>query len=219
MRRTRVKICGVTRAEDAALAATLGADAVGVVFAVSPRQVTPEQARLVLDAAGGFVSRVGVFADQELSWIRDVAAHCRLDWVQLCGGEPPEFARAVSARVVRVIHVRDEADITAAQDYPADAFALDAAPRGHQMGGTGHTFDWNAAACLPWPRHRVVVAGGLTAENVGDVIARLMPGCVDVSSGVEAEPGVKDAARIDAFIAGVQRADAQLRPLTAPRPD
>lgn len=209
MRRTRVKICGLTRRRDAARAAALGADAIGVVFAASPRQITPEQARQVLDAAGGFVNRVGVFADHELSYIRDVVDHCRLDLVQLCGSEPPELARGVRVRVLRTVHVRGDADIAAAEHYPADVFLLDAPPHGNRLGGTGRTFDWSTAAALPWPRHRVIVAGGLDADNVGDVIERLRPGGVDVSSGVESAPGIKDAARLEAFIAAVDRADAR----------
>lgn len=209
MSRTRVKICGLTRPADAALAAAFGVDAVGVVFAASPRRITPEQARQVLDAAGGFVSRVGVFADQELSFIQDVVAYCRLDWVQLCGGEPADLARATTVRVLRAVHVQSDSDIAAAGQYPADAFLLDAPPAGEQRGGTGRTFDWSAAAVLPWPRHRVVVAGGLDAVNVGEVIARLRPGGVDVSSGVESAPGLKDASRVEAFMAAVARADAE----------
>lgn len=209
MSRTRVKICGLTRRRDAARAAALGADAIGVVFAASPRRITPEQARRVLDAANGFVNRVGVFADQELSYIRDVVDHCRLDIVQLCGTEPPDVAQQVGVRVLRAVHVHSRADIAAAEHYPADVFLLDAPAHGNQLGGTGRSFDWSTAVALPWSRHRVIVAGGLDAGNVGAVIERLRPGAVDVSSGVESAPGIKDAARIEAFIAAVHRADAR----------
>jgi phosphoribosylanthranilate isomerase len=209
VRRTRVKICGLTRRRDAARAAVLGADAIGVVFAASPRRITPEQARQVLDAADGLVNRVGVFADQELSYIREVVDHCRLDLVQLCGSESPELARGVRVRVLRTVHVRRDTDISAAEHYPADVFLLDAPAHGNRLGGTGRTFDWSTAAVLPWPRDRVIVAGGLDAGNVGDVIERLRPGGVDVSSGVESAPGIKDAARLEAFIAAVHRADTR----------
>jgi phosphoribosylanthranilate isomerase len=205
--RTRVKICGLTRPADAERAAAAGADAIGVVFAASVRRITPAQAIHVFEAAPAGAARVGVFADQPLPVVIDIAAQCGLDWVQLCGDEPAAFAAALPLPVLRSVHVHAQHDIEAARGYPAAAFLLDAPRRRHLRGGTGTVFDWSLAAVLPWPRGRVVAAGGLDADNVGAAIAQLRPGAVDVASGVEAAPGIKDVGRLEAFIAAVRRAD------------
>ncbi|MFO7769386.1 MAG: phosphoribosylanthranilate isomerase [bacterium] len=213
--RTRVKICGITRPEDAEAAVCLGADGVGVVFARSPRNVTIQQAKEVLDAAPNYVNRVGVFADQDGSFIWDAVLGCRLDWVQLSGSEPPELPEGLPARVMKTVHVAAAEDLEALAGYPGDAFLLDSPPLpSGRMGGTGRTFDWDLARSLPWPRERVVVAGGLSDENVGEVIRLLRPGGVDVSSGVESRPGVKDPERLRAFFRAVERADGEVRERT-----
>jgi phosphoribosylanthranilate isomerase len=209
--RTRIKVCGLTRAEDAARAMEAGADALGVVFAESPRQVDLEQAKAVLGSTPGYIRRVGVFADQPIELIREAVAALRLDWVQLSGSEPAELARSVESNVVKAIHVTDEGELQNNKDYPAHAFLLDSPPLDGQMGGTGRTFDWSKAGVLPWPLDRVIVAGGLTPDNVGLAIRQLRPGGVDVSSGVESEPGVKDASMIEAFVAAVREADRRIR--------
>jgi phosphoribosylanthranilate isomerase len=209
--KTRVKICGLTRPEDAASAVELGADAVGVVFAASPRQVEVAQAVRVLENVPSYVQRVGVFADQPAELIREAVQMCRLDWVQLSGDESPELASSIDAPIMKAIHVRDAGDVEMRRGYPADAFLLDAPPIDGQMGGTGSAFDWSKAEDLPWPLRQVVVAGGLDAGNVGLAIERLRPGGVDVSSGVESSPGVKDAEKIEAFVLAVREADRRLR--------
>jgi phosphoribosylanthranilate isomerase len=136
---------------------------------------------------------------------------CRLDWVQLSGREPAELAAAVSGRIIKAVHVSGPHDLIAVADYPADAFLLDAPTPGDQMGGTGKAFDWSAAEKLPWPRSRVIVAGGLTPDNVGSAIERLRPGGVDVSSGVETGPGEKSPEKMETFLAAVSEADNRLR--------
>jgi len=209
--RTRVKICGITRQEDARSASVLGADAIGVVFAASPRRVDPQAAPDLLQAAGPSVARVGVFADQPLGLIREVARAVRLDWVQLSGSEPRETAAGIDVSVIKAVHVERPEDIEVHSSYPADCFLLDAPTVGGRLGGTGMPFAWELGERLPWDRRRVIVAGGLTAENVGVVIDRLHPAAVDVSSGVEAEPGIKDPAKIEAFIAAVAAADDRRR--------
>lgn len=218
MKRTRVKFCGMMRAEDAAAAAELGADAIGVVFATSPRQVSIEQAAAICQAAGAFVTRVGVFAGQDASFIAEAVAACRLDWVQLAGAVDDDAIAELRAhaRVVRTVHFSGTGDITAAAAGLADAYLLDAPPVGEVMGGNGRPFDWGAVEFLPWPRERVVVAGGLTAENVDAAIRRFRPGAVDVSSGIERGIGIKDGARMRAFLAAVRLADGML-PRAAPR--
>ena len=209
--RTRVKVCGLTRAEDAARAVEVGADALGVVFADSPRQVDVKQACGVLEATPDYVQRVGVFADQPIELIREAITECRLDWIQLSGNESADLARSISLPVIKAIHVSEAYDLEKGKDYPADVYLLDAPPVEGRMGGTGAIFDWSKADGLPWPHRMIVMAGGLTPDNVGLAIKRLRPGGVDVSSGVESKPGVKDASKIEAFIAAVREADRRIR--------
>lgn len=208
---TRVKICGLTRAKDAEFAARHGADALGVVFASGPRQLDVALAVEVLALAPAHVQRVGVFADHALEFIDEATERCQLDWVQLHGHESAELAVALPAKVIKAVRVTGAADLERARDYPADAFLLDAPAANGRLGGTGEVFDWAEAEQLPWPRSKVIVAGGLNPENVGAAIERLRPGGVDVSSGVEASPGVKDHAMTEAFIAAVREADARIR--------
>jgi phosphoribosylanthranilate isomerase len=210
---TRVKICGLTRPADAMFAARQGADALGVVFASGPRQLKIVQAVEVLAAAPVDVRRVGVFADHALEFIQETLECCRLDWIQLHGHETAQLAAALPAKVIKAVRVESAADLERLRDYPADAFLLDAPAADGRLGGTGATFDWSEAERLPWPRGRVIVAGGLTPENVGAAVERLRPGGVDVSSGIEAAPGVKDHALTAAFIAAVREADARIRRL------
>lgn len=214
-RRTRVKFCGITRPQDAVHAAMLGVDALGVVFAPSPRRVEIARAIEILDAAPGAVQRVGVFGDQGEAFIREAARRCRLDWIQLSGRTSRKLAASLPARLIKTIHVKGSDDLAAAARYPAEAFLLDAPPLGDRMGGRGVTFDWSRAETLPWPRWRVIVAGGLTPGNVGEAIRRLRPGGVDVSSGIEASPGIKDRGKMEAFLAAVGLADARLRETAA----
>jgi phosphoribosylanthranilate isomerase len=221
--RTRVKICGLTRGEDAALAARLGADLVGVVFAESPRRVSVAQAREVLEAVPPRVGRVGVFAGHDAGFIVQAVQACGLRWVQLADGGDRRAVPNVRARVIRVVHEGDAGDAMndhagfgvagAAGEWAvgdADAVLLDSAPGGPQRGGTGRRFDWSlargASAAIKVP---VLVAGGLTPENVGEAIATLRPWGVDVSSGVEARPGAKDPARLAAFFDAVRAADGR----------
>ena len=209
--RTRVKICGVTRAADAQHAVQHGADAIGLIFAKSPRRIDQQAATEVLRALPPFASSVGVFADQSIEFIRDTMNRCGLAWTQLSGKEPPEVARALQGPVIKTVHVVTAQDLERHADYPAQGFLLDTPSDGPQMGGTGKAFDWQAARELPWDRGRVIVAGGLTPDNVGAVIEELHPAAVDVSSGVEVEPGIKDPEKVAAFLAAVTEADARRR--------
>jgi phosphoribosylanthranilate isomerase len=208
-RRTRVKICGITTPGDAAAAAAAGADAIGIVFASSPRRA-PAAAAAEIVAASGHCRRVGVFVDAAREHLLQLAAAWRLHAAQLCGDEPVAYARDLGLNVIRAIQLAGPADLERAAAYPARAFLLDAPGRGGLRGGTGRIFDWNLADRLPWPRDRVLIAGGLTPANVAAAILRLRPAAVDVSSGVERAPGIKDHARIRDFIAAVRHADARL---------
>lgn len=204
---TQVKFCGLTRAEDAREAAALGASFLGVIFAGGPRQLTAQRAAEVLGGADPAPRRVGVFASADAPEIADVAATAGLDIVQLHGGATPDrveaVRRATGKRVWAVIRVGPDGIPADAVDLfdAADAVLLDALVPG-QLGGTG--------VALPWPRiadelarvrsgGRLVLAGGLTPENVRGAIAVVRPDVVDVSSGVESAPGIKDHQRLRAF--------------------
>jgi len=205
--RTRVKICGLTRPEDAEFAAAMGADALGVVFAESPRRVDLDQACRILDAAPGIVGRVGVFANQERRLIMEAAEVCRLDWIQLSGDEPSELLTSLPVRTIRAFHVSNPDDLRGASHCPADMILLDSPPIDGVMGGTGRTFDWRIPTRYPLTRRRVILAGGLTPANVEQAINIFHPACVDVSSGVESDPGIKDRIKLNDFIEAVHRAD------------
>lgn len=201
--RTRVKICGVTRREDALEAARLGADAVGLVFwPHSARSITPETALAVIDGLPPFVSVVGLFVDPEAAWVREVLRQVPLDLLQFHGEEPAAFCASFDRRYCKAVRMREDTDLAERANTYTDAVGLllDAFVEG-MPGGTGVSFDWTRVERdLGKP---VILAGGLDAGNVAGAIARVRPWAVDVSGGVEAERGVKDAAKMAAFIRGV----------------
>lgn len=206
MSRVRVKICGITRIEDALHAAAEGADAIGLVFhRDSPRAVTAETARAIAGAVPPFVARTGLFVNADAALVRSVLESVPLDLLQFHGDEPAEYCRAFGRTYIKAIRMAAGVDLAALESRYADAAAvlLDTHVPG-TPGGTGRTFDWGlvpVARRLP-----VILAGGLTPQNVGDAIRRARPWAVDVSGGVEAGRGVKDPARISAFIAAAREA-------------
>lgn len=204
--RTRVKICGITRVEDALAAVNAGADAIGLVFyAPSPRTVAVEQAQKIAAAIPPFVSVVGLFVNAPKVEIESVLSHVRLDILQFHGDETAEDCEQINLPYYKAIRVKADTNlIQCAQQYrTAKALLLDAFSEA-AMGGTGQTFDWNLIpANLPLP---VILAGGLNAENVGLAIRQVSPYAVDVSGGVEAGKGIKDAVKIAAFMQGVSNA-------------
>lgn len=209
--RVEVKVCGLTRANDARAAAELGARYIGVIFADGPRMLDPERARAVLDGGGSNVDRVGVFGETNTATIAAAVREARLDIVQLHADPHPDTVRAVrdatGARVWAVLRVDGKLTASALHELwaSADALVLDSKVKG-VLGGTGVSFDWVAAREATHVRAgRLVVAGGLTAANVGEAIETLSPEVVDVSSGVESSPGIKDQARIADFIEAVRR--------------
>jgi phosphoribosylanthranilate isomerase len=208
---TRVKICGTTNLDDAERAATLGAWAVGLIFhAPSPRRCSQEEAARIAAALRRRAEVCGVFVNQPLDRVADIADGVGLTMVQLHGDEGPaycaEVARRTGLRVIKARQVRSGADLVALQAFHTDFHLLDAHAPGLR-GGTGETFDWSLAA-----RRRshapVIVSGGLRPENVGEAIGVARPFAVDVASGVEAEPGRKDPERLEAFFAAVHKATA-----------
>ena len=204
--RTRVKICGITRAEDALEAVRQGADAIGLVFYThSPRNVTLAQAAEIVSKVPAFVTVVGLFVDAEPAFIQEVLSSVKLDLLQFHGDETPTACRQYSRPYMKAIRVKNGTNLVQyASDYAdAKALLLDAFAEG-VPGGTGLVFDWSLIPqSLSFP---VVLAGGLNAENVGLAIEQVRPYAVDVSGGVEASKGIKDAAKIAAFMRGVSNA-------------
>lgn len=198
--RTRVKICGFTRAEDAVYAGNLGVDAIGLVFyPSSPRFVSIEKAAEIAKALPAFVSVVALFVDAEPSLIRQVISRVRVDCLQFHGDEPPEACRLYDKPYIKAIRMREAVDIADLERRYRDAsgLLLDAYHPG-VPGGTGSGFDWDL---IPQSRTLpIILAGGLTPENVGRAVRAVKPYALDVSSGVEAGKGVKDADKMAAFI-------------------
>jgi phosphoribosylanthranilate isomerase len=214
---TRVKICGLSRKEDAMAAAEAGADFLGFIFAPSRRQITPEAASVIIEAvknSGRHPETVGVFVNEKPDTVNDIASRLRLDRVQLSGDEEWEYCREIERPVIKVIHVTD--DITSTKimsemrkgfdklDYK-DCLCLLDTGGANTYGGTGKPFDWHTAGdvCVVF---EVIIAGGLNPENVGNLITEVNPWGVDVSSGVEIE-GRKDIQRIKEFIRIVRESE------------
>jgi phosphoribosylanthranilate isomerase len=220
MTRTRIKICGITRVDDGLAAARAGADAIGLNFwPGTPRRVDHERARAIAAALPPFVSTVGLFVDPTADEVRATLAAVPLSLLQFHGHEPAGFCRSFGRPYLKALAVGPGTDLLESLSSYDDAAGvlLDAPPSGGLPGGTGRTFDWTRVPeRLPVP---LVLSGGLDAGNVGNAIRRTRPWAVDVSSGVEAldaaggpVKGIKDAARIAAFVAEVRHADATARP-------
>jgi phosphoribosylanthranilate isomerase len=205
--KTAVKICGITRVEDALTVARCGAHAIGLVFyRPSPRYVTPAQAAEIVRALPPFVTPVGLFVDAAAEEVLDVAARTRVRMLQFHGSETPRFCARFELPYLKAVQVRREVDLLQyARDFrSAKALLLDAYQEGLH-GGTGAVFDWDLIPpALPLP---VVLSGGLHPDNVAEAIRRVRPCAVDVSSGVEAAKGIKDASKVEAFVNGVRNAD------------
>lgn len=214
----KVKICGLTRPEDAALAAGLDAWAIGVIFAAeSPRRVSLEQAAAVLDAgsrsvsdqAGAELLRVGVFVNAGMEEIEAAVRACGLDAVQLHGEESPEFCasagKQLGARVIKTIRVSGPDSVAGVVRFDTDFVLLDTYdPERH--GGTGESFDWSLLASFPREerQRRLVLAGGLGPENIAAAVRATTPFAVDVSSGVESAPGIKDPGKLTSLFAAIR---------------
>jgi len=203
---TAIKICGITRVEDALMAARWGAHAVGLVFyRPSPRYISPDNAANIIRAMPPFITPVGLFVDPAAAEVREVLSRAPISLLQFHGSESPEFCVQFGLPYMKALRVKPGVDLIqyASQHPAAKALLLDAHVDGVH-GGTGATFDWSLVpGALPLP---VVLSGGLTPQNVGDAIRRVRPWAVDVSSGVERAKGIKDAAKLAAFISGVRNA-------------
>jgi phosphoribosylanthranilate isomerase len=204
----RIKICGITTPDDGLMAARAGADAIGLVFfPKSPRHVDAPAARAIARAVPPLVLRVGVFVDPTPQTIADAVEAAGLDVIQLHGSEPPEAFGALPRRGLKAIKVGPGFDVESALRYDAHAAGLLLDTQSAQAhGGTGETFDWSLVQELRPRTSYLVLAGGLTPENVGRAIRAVRPDAVDVSSGVEHAPGRKDIEKVRAFIAAVKEA-------------
>jgi phosphoribosylanthranilate isomerase len=203
LRRVFVKICGITSEEDALLAVAMGADAVGFVFAASPRQIAPQKAADIVKRLPTEIVTVGVFRDDTRQRVVDTVNHTGLRAAQLHGHESPGDSHWIRQRVSLVVKAFAAGDpaLDAADDYGADAILVDSATP-----GSGEVFDWSLAEGAPSNR-RIILAGGLTPDNVADAVKVVRPWGVDVSSGVESTPGRKDASRMRAFVGAAKAAE------------
>lgn len=203
---TRVKICGITSADDAAEAVEAGADALGLIFVPgTPRYVAPEAAASVVERVPPLVAMVGVFVDHPLDEVLRIVGALRLHAVQLHGDESAEYARRMPVPVIRALRVRNASSLHDMDTYPAHAFLLDAYVDG-RPGGTGTSIPWELALRAKG-RKPVILSGGLRPDTVGEAVRLVRPYAVDVSSGVEQSPGRKDHRKVREFIVNVHRAD------------
>jgi phosphoribosylanthranilate isomerase len=188
---TKVKICGITNYEDAMAALDMGADILGFNFyPKSPRFMPPEKAVKIINKLPAFVDIAGIFVNASIDQIHETKNFCLLDWVQLHGDENPQFCKELlshNVKVMKALRIKDHSDIKKADDYFTDAILLDAF-HPEKYGGTGLTFDWNIIGHIS---KRVFLAGGINPDNAADAIKLGVYG-IDVCSGIESEPGIKD---------------------------
>ena len=198
-RDAKIKVCGMTSLEDTLVAVEAGADAVGFIFyKKSQRSVTIKTVCEIVDKLPPFVDAIGIFVNESAEQINKIADRCKLDRVQLHGDETPAFCKKIRRRVIKAIRVKDIQSLKKLSDFPVSGFLLDTFSE-EQRGGTGKVFDWN----LVHPAKKygaVILAGGLTPNNVRQAIHRVKPYGVDVCSGVESQPGIKDHKKVKAFI-------------------
>jgi len=204
MSRPRVKVCGLTRIEDARLAVELGAAAIGVVFwERSPRRVSPDQAHMLCRGLPPFVTRVGVFVNVTPDEVQAIVDRVGLDAVQLHGDETMAPYLRVRARLIKSVTMDDDRALERARGLPPHVTPLVDAADPERRGGTGRLADWQRAAALAAARP-TILAGGLSAENVARAVADVRPWALDVSSGVEDAPGIKNADKLRAFFDAVR---------------
>lgn len=200
----KVKICGITNLEDALAAAEAGADALGFVFyPESPRFIDPGKARSIISELPVFITTVGVFVDEGEEMIRRIIRESGVQVLQFHGAESPVLCSRFREKVIKAIRIKDAESISSIKMYPLDTFLLDTHHKDIK-GGTGRSFDWKIAE-MAKEHGRVILSGGLTPSSVGEAITLVKPYGVDVSTGVEIEPGKKDHGKIRDFIKAVRR--------------
>lgn len=194
----KVKICGITNKEDALLAVDLGADALGFIFAPSPRRITPQKAKEIIDILPPFVDRVGVFVNEEISRVKDIAQFCSLTTLQFHGDESSRYCTQFSQKVIKSFSIKEEIPPNIFE-YKVDAYLLDTFCEG-KRGGTGKIFNWEVALKIKKLGFPLILSGGLNPDNVKDAIRKVRPYAVDVGSGVEDHPGKKSREKLREFI-------------------
>ena len=188
----KVKICGITNEEDASRAVRLGVDALGFIFAPSPRKIAPAEACRIIHSLPPFVQTVGVFVNEDHDTIRELRQFCGFQWVQLHGDEPPEMCRQFMPHVIKAFQIRDESSLLTLRHYRQHvrSFLLDTYSK-EKRGGTATTFDWDLAMKCKDYGIPIILSGGLGPSNVERAISKVRPYAVDVNSGIEASPGQK----------------------------
>ena len=201
-----VKICGITSEADALAAAEAGVDAIGLMFYEgSPRHVTLEQAKAISAALPPHVMRVGVFVNAEEAFVHQALTECMLNILQFHGDETPEECSRYPVMTLKAFRVQGEETLAQLEAYPSAGYLLDAYVK-DALGGTGATFNWDLAVRAQESGKPIFLAGGLTSENVAEAVRKVQPFGVDVSSGVEIEPGRKDAEQMRTFVAAAKGA-------------
>jgi len=203
---TKVKICGLKEQQHVRVAVEAGADAIGFVFAPSKRQISIEQAHQLAKDVPREVLKIGVFVNPSVEELRAAVEGVPLDYVQFHGEETPEFIRQQGYPAIKALSVHDKEDVRAAANYNVDYYLFDT-PGTYFKGGSGHTFDWTLLEMAGIPRDKLILAGGLKAENIAEAVSLVSPYMVDVSSGVETD-GIKDEAKINPFIQAVKKGRA-----------
>jgi phosphoribosylanthranilate isomerase len=199
----RVKVCGVMTVEQALECVALGVDAVGVnLVEGSPRRVSEERAAEIARAVGGRTLVGAVVAGLDVDEARGVAARTGVGCLQLHGDEPASVVEALLPHAYKAVRIAGQEDVVAAAGMPGEYVLVDTKVRG-MLGGTGHAFEWGLVRALARAR-KLVLAGGLTPDNVAEAVRRVQPWCVDVASGVESAPGVKDMGKVRAFVAAAK---------------
>ena len=198
----RVKICGITRAEDAQLCERLGVNALGFIFYPgSPRYIDPDRAKSIISKIGPFTQTVGVFVDESAEHVNSLVAHCGLNMVQLHGAETPEYVSEMIVPVIKAFRVKDDFEYALLDRFREHFLLLDAYAAGG-YGGTGKTFDWSR---IPKEiRSKLILAGGVSLENIEYIYQHIRPAAVDLSSSLESAPGIKDHEKVRAFMEKVR---------------
>ena len=195
----RVKICGITNQKDAFAALDAGADALGFVFYNgSPRNIAREDAARIIEQLPPFIQTVGLFVNESIGTINNIADLCGLDVIQLHGDETPQFCNSINRRVIKALRIKDISSLEPLESFNVAGMLLDAWSPSEQ-GGTGRTFNWDIAE-IASQKKQIILAGGLSPDNVTEAIRKVRPYAVDVSSGVESSPGVKNHMLLRDFI-------------------
>ena len=202
---TRIKICGITNKEDALWTADLKVDALGFIFAESPRRVGPDVVCEIVKFLPPFISTVGVFVDEDKEKVKEIADLCSLTTLQFHGEESPAYCQGFRQKVIKSFRVKDESVLEKAVSYKVDAYLLDTYLRG-RPGGTGKTFNWEIAGRVKGIGVPLILSGGLNPDNVARAISEVRPYAVDVSSGVESKEGKKDYGKLERLVKMVRKA-------------